>query len=447
MSLALSPASIGENGGKSTVTATLSGASNAEVTVTVSATPVGGAQTGDFTLSSNRKLTIAAGATASTGTVEITANDNDVDAPDKTVRVSGTASGGGVTNPADQTLTITDDEATPTASLALNPASIGEAGGKSTVTATLSGASSAEVTVTVSATPVGGAQTGDFTLSSNRKLTIAAGATASTGTVEITANDNDVDGPDKTVTVSGTASGGGVTNPADQTLTITDDDGTAAFTVAAASVSEGNSGMADLTFTVSLSPASSSETTVQWATSDGTATEGTDYTAGSGTLTFAAGDTEKTVTVAVTGDVVDEGASETLTLTLSNPGGGAELGTAKAATGTITDDDAAPSGITLSVTPSTVAENVQTAPTVTVKASVNGATRYADAKTVTVEVGATQRHSYRRRRLRDGGSADDRDWSGGGQRDGDVHADADRRRAGRDGPRRSAWTGRPAGSR
>ena len=73
---------------------------------------------------------------------------------------------------------------------------------------------------------------------------------------------------------------------------------------------------------------------VDWATSketSDTAAPGTDYTAGSGTLRFAAGDTSKTVTVSVTGDHLDE-SNETLTLTLSNATGGASIGTA-AATG------------------------------------------------------------------------------------------------------------------
>ena len=55
-------------------------------------------------------------------------------------------------------------------------------------------------------------------------MTIAAGSTASTETVTLTAVNNVVDAPDKTVTVSGTVSGGnGVSAPADRTLTITDD--------------------------------------------------------------------------------------------------------------------------------------------------------------------------------------------------------------------------------
>ena len=69
---------------------------------------------GDFNLSTARTLSIAAGATTSTGTVTITAVDNSVDTENKTVTVSGVASGGNVSNPANQTLTITDDDEAPT---------------------------------------------------------------------------------------------------------------------------------------------------------------------------------------------------------------------------------------------------------------------------------------------------------------------------------------------
>ncbi|MCY4611533.1 MAG: hypothetical protein OXC38_07550, partial [Gammaproteobacteria bacterium] len=176
----------------------------------------------DFT-QAGTTLTIAAGATTSTGTVTITAVDNDGDAPDKTVTVSGTASGGGVSSPVDQTLTIRDDDGTSTVSLALSPASITENGGISTVTANLPRALSVAVAVTVSTQAVSPATNSDFT-QAGTTLTIAAGATTSTGTVTLTAVDNAVSAADKMVTVSGTASGGGVSSPVDQTLTIRDDD-------------------------------------------------------------------------------------------------------------------------------------------------------------------------------------------------------------------------------
>ena len=89
-------------------------------------------------------------------------------------------------------------------------------------------------------------------------------------------------------------------------------------------------------FTVSLSAASDEQVTVDYATSGGTAESGTDFTAASGTLTFAANATSQTVRVQTAQDSADE-EDETFTLELSNPSG-ATLGDA-AATGTIEDDD------------------------------------------------------------------------------------------------------------
>ena len=89
-------------------------------------------------------------------------------------------------------------------------------------------------------------------------------------------------------------------------------------------------------FTVTLAPTSPAAVTVDYATADGSATAGEDYTAASGTLTFAPGETSKTVAVPVLDDAIDEG-EETFTLTLSGPSG-AELADAEAV-GTITNSD------------------------------------------------------------------------------------------------------------
>ena len=107
--------------------------------------------------------------------------------------------------------------------------------------------------------------------------------------------------------------------------------------VADAEVEEGPN--ASLAFAVTLSRAPSGTVTVDYATSDGTATAGSDYTATSGTVTFAAGETEKTVSVAVLDDAHDEG-SETLGLTLSNASG-AHIADGSA-TGTINNTDHMP---------------------------------------------------------------------------------------------------------
>ena len=109
------------------------------------------------------------------------------------------------------------------------------------------------------------------------------------------------------------------------------------LSVADAQVEEGPN--ATLAFAVTLDRAASGAVTVDYATADATATAGEDYTATSGTLTFSAGETAKTVTVAVLDDAHDEG-SETLTLALSNASG-AYLADGSA-TGTITNSDLMP---------------------------------------------------------------------------------------------------------
>jgi hypothetical protein len=115
-------------------------------------------------------------------------------------------------------------------------------------------------------------------------------------------------------------------------------------------ITEPSSGSTPLKFTVSLSAAASTPVTVQYATADGTSRAGSDYTATSGTLTFAPGTTSQTVSVPVLADSASEG-SENFRLVLSNPSG-ASLAQAQA-TGTINDPPAAPpatGGVTFEVT-------------------------------------------------------------------------------------------------
>jgi len=125
------------------------------------------------------------------------------------------------------------------------------------------------------------------------------------------------------------------------------------LTISNASVTEGDSGTSDLIFTVSINATTNADVDVEYATSDGTATEGTDYTATSGTLTIPEGSTSAAVTVSVIGDTEVEG-NETLNLTLSNPIE-ASLGTARA-TGTINDDDVADQQPTLSLSDVSIEE-------------------------------------------------------------------------------------------
>jgi len=101
-------------------------------------------------------------------------------------------------------------------------------------------------------------------------------------------------------------------------------------------LTEGNSGSTTAAFNVTLSAASSATVTVDYATADGTATAGSDYVGQGGTLTFAPGETTKTVTVAVLGDRVAE-PNETFFVTLSGATNAAIA--VHQSHGTILDDD------------------------------------------------------------------------------------------------------------
>ena len=97
-----------------------------------------------------------------------------------------------------------------------------------------------------------------------------------------------------------------------------------------------------LAFTVTLSRAAEGTLRVDYGTADASAQAGVDYTAASGTLTFQAGESSKTIDVAVLDDAHDEG-EETLTLTLSNPSAGRL--TDDEATGTIENRDPLPKAL------------------------------------------------------------------------------------------------------
>ncbi|MBK5232875.1 MAG: M4 family metallopeptidase [Thermoleophilia bacterium] len=108
------------------------------------------------------------------------------------------------------------------------------------------------------------------------------------------------------------------------------------LSIADQSKAEGDAGQSNADLTVTLNPASGSTVTVNYATSDGTATQPGDYTSSSGTVTFNPGQTATTASVPVTGDTIDE-TDETFSVDLSSPTN-ATIADGHGV-GTITDDD------------------------------------------------------------------------------------------------------------
>jgi CSLREA domain-containing protein len=111
-------------------------------------------------------------------------------------------------------------------------------------------------------------------------------------------------------------------------------------------VPEGNSGMHDEIFTVSLSAPSALTVTVDYATANNTASVGSDYFSKSGSLIFSPGETSKIITVTIIGDVASE-TNETFFINLSHPVH-ATLGTPRTATITIQNDENPPMIISFS---------------------------------------------------------------------------------------------------
>jgi hypothetical protein len=158
----------------------------------------------------------------------------------------------------------------------------------------------------------------DYTFTNPGTITFAPGETRKTFQVTTT-DDSTFNKPNKTIvfTLSNPSPSGGTqlkNNP--QTLTILDNDGpgTLEFSQSSYSVIE-SAGAATITVSRNGNPLLAES--VDYATSDGTATAGSDYTATSGTVTFGAGEMSKTFQVPVADDQAFEG-DEALNLTLSN---------------------------------------------------------------------------------------------------------------------------------
>ena len=229
----------------------------------------------------------------------------------------------------------------PTVSFVTVDQSKAEDAGVATMTIQLSAVSAETVTVpfTVTGTAVA---PGDYTINASPVI-ISAGATSASLTITI--NDDSLVEKSETVKVTlGTPTNATLGTAKINTLTITDNDvaagGNLQFTTETFDQAEGDTGSSTKAITVSRTGTAVGAVTVDFATSDGSATlANNDYEIATGTLNWANGEMgNKSFTVTINGDT-DSEPNETINLTLSNPTGGAVLVLSDAEL-TITNDEA-----------------------------------------------------------------------------------------------------------
>jgi VCBS repeat-containing protein len=359
--ISIGDVSVNEADGTMTFTVSLSAPTTATVSVNYATGNGTATSPADYTAGSGT-LSFAAGVTSQTVTVSIA--EDAISEGNETFNVTLSTPGNATIADGTGVGTITDNDSTPTIASVSSPTAA--EGTDLVYTVNLSNASA---TATTFAYTLGGgsATAADYGMPtfnngvtlSGGVLTVPAGVTSFQVTLPTTPDT--LDEIDETVPVTV----GGVSG----TGTITDDDATPSLSINDVAVNEAAGTMS---FTVTLSVASGQSVSVNYATSNGTATAGTDYTAGSGTLTFAPGVTSQTVTINISEDTIFEG-SEALNVTLSSATNATVAD--GAGVGTITDNDAAPT--IASVSAASAVEATSLVHTVTLSNASSSATTFS----------------------------------------------------------------------
>ena len=278
--------------------------------------------------------TIIAGNLTTTAIVPVL-GDVDVEA-NETFTVS-------LTNPVNATIadglglgTILDDDSVPTISIADASIAEGDSGQTDLVfTISLDTAGSQDVSFDL-ATSDGTASAGSDYVALSTNATIPAGDVMATASVQVLGDITEEPDENLSLTLSN-VSNATVADDVGQG-TILNDDSTSMLSIADASLVEGNSGQADMVFTISIDNTVSQDVTFDVISADGSATSGSDYVAVNTSASILAGSLTTTFPVTVNGDT-DEESDESFTLALSNAAN-AVIADGNA-TGTITDDDTA----------------------------------------------------------------------------------------------------------
>jgi hypothetical protein len=227
-------------------------------------------------------------------------------------------------------------QAAPTWSIDDQTVSEGDSGTtEATFTLTASGLSLLDGSVSVDYTTVAGSAGAPGDFASTEGTATVSWLTGNSATVTVDVNGDTAPERDETFTVALSNPSPGSSIADDSGLGTIFNDDAPHLSISDPSVSEG-AGAA--VFTVSLDGAGA--VSVHYATSDGTAHSGSDYTSKSGTLSFSRGDASKTISVPILNDGVHE-ETESFGLALTSPSGAAATGNDLTATAAIADDDAA----------------------------------------------------------------------------------------------------------
>jgi Ca2+-binding RTX toxin-like protein len=364
ITLAVSPSNVTEDGTTNLVyTFTRTGVTTNALTVNYGIT--GTANTSDYTGATpgtGKTITFAAGSSTATLTIDPTA-DTIVESNETVALTLATGTGYTIGTTTAVTGTITNDDF-PSVTLAVSPSSVLE-DGKANLIYTFTRTGSTTTALTVNYGITGTANSTDYTGATpgtGKTITFAAGSSTATLTIDPTA-DTIVESNETVALTLATGTGYTIGTTTAVIGTITNDDLLPNLNLSAnQTIVEGNTNPQNVSYTVTLSRTSSQTITVQYATANGTAIGGSDYTSTSGTLTFNPGVTSQVINIPILNDSLNE-ANETFSLTLNSPTN-ASLGTSQTVTTTITDTLSAAATTTL---PTNV-ENL----TLTGTAAING---------------------------------------------------------------------------
>ncbi len=195
---------------------------------------------------------------------------------------------------------------------------VNDHGGSATITVTRTGSTVSVANVNY-ATSNGTAVSGQDYAAASGTLSFDIGETSKTFSVPLL--DDGVFEGNETLNLglmNVTGSGAALGLPSIAVLTIVEDETQPSLRINDVSLTEGNSGTKNFSFTVTLSTPSSQTVSVTYATADGSATGGSDYQATGATLIYTTGQTSKTVNVGVSGDSTGE-PEETFFVNLTNP--------------------------------------------------------------------------------------------------------------------------------